>query len=80
MKENKYEKKHLPKEWITFCMNILQMPGVLHMKLNDLEIIAIIFPGFLREYRNVYILAVGLFTSLNSGDKIPKGLEKMLWE
>lgn len=61
-------------------MNILQMPGVLHMKLNDLEIIAIIFPGFLREYRNEYILAVGLFTSLNSGDKIPKGLEKMLWE
>lgn len=25
-------------------MNILQMPGVLHGKLNDLEIIAIIFP------------------------------------
>lgn len=55
-------------------MNILQMPGVLHMKLNDLEIIAIIFPRFLGKYRNVYVLAVGLFTSLNSGEKISKGL------
>jgi len=59
-------------------MNILQMPGVLHMKLNDLEIIVIIFPRFLGKYRNVYVLAVGLFTSLNSGEKISKGLQKML--
>lgn len=55
-------------------MNILQMPGVLHMKLNDLEIIAVIFHRFLGRYRNVYVLAIGLFTSLNSREKISKGL------
>lgn len=80
MKENEYEKKHLAKELITFCMNILQMPGVLHMKLNGLEIIVIIFPRLLEKYSNVYALAVGLFTSLNSGKKISKGLQKMLGE
>lgn len=46
MEENVYEKKLMPKEWIIFCMNIFQMPGVLHMKLNGLEIISIYFLGF----------------------------------
>lgn len=60
-------------------MNILQMPGVLHRKLNDLEIIAIIFPSFLGRDRNVCVLTAGLFTSLNSRE-VSKGLQKMLWE
>lgn len=52
------------------------MPGVLHMKLNELEITVIIFPGFLEKCRHGYVRAIGLFTSFSSTEKISKGQEK----
>lgn len=36
-----------------FCLNILPMPGLLRVKLNDLERIVLIFPGFLETCRKL---------------------------
>lgn len=65
---------------MTFCMNILPMPGVLRVELNDLERIVLIFPGFLEKCSNGDVRAIGSFTSFSSTEKISKGQDKMLWD